>query len=207
MAAALAGCAVAPYDSGYDSRSSYRAVYLGGIYSGTTIHRHGEGYRAFPRHRHGYDASSRRSHSGHQGVTHQPDPIEPSRVAGDLRNWRDGDGAFRRQKRTLDRVGLEQRQRLDRQERVRQDRQDRADRSRVSRGTGQVVLPGSSDPGISEKFDQDVGRRMERSTQAERQAQRRAAEVRRQLKAERRSEREGGPAIPPVSAARVQRGG
>jgi hypothetical protein len=31
--------------------------------------------------------------------------------------------------------------------------------------------------------------------------------VRRQLKAERRSEREGGPAIPPVSAARVQRGG
>ena len=125
------------------------------------------------------------------------------RMAGDLRDWRDGDGAFRRQQRELGRVGLEERHRLDRQERILEERQDIADRSRTRPGLDVLQIPGSSGSGISEKFDQDVGRRMERSTQAERRAQRRAAEVRRQL----RAEREGGREKSPLSAKPVRPGG
>ena len=190
MAATLAGCVVAPYGSAYDDRSNYGAIYRGGAYSGTTIHRYSEVYRVYPQHRPGSRSSSRRSGADDQGGTSKANRPDTPRVAGDLRDWRDGDGAFRRKQRELGGVGLEERQRRDRQERQLEGRKDNADLSRARRGSGKVEIPGSSDPGISEKFDQDVGRRMERSTQAERRAQQRAAEVRRRLRAKRQGESE-----------------
>jgi len=184
MAAALAGCVVAPYGGGYDSHSGYGAVYRSGAHPGRAIHRSSEIYRAYPYSRPGSHTLPHRSGSDRRAVTSKVERSDRRLVAGGLRDWREGDGAFRRKQRELGGVGLEERQRRDRQERVLESRQDNADRARVRRGSGQVETSGSSGQGISEKFDQDVGRRLERASQAERRAQRRAREVRRQLRLE-----------------------
>jgi hypothetical protein len=184
----MAGCAVAPADRYYDGGASYGSVYRGGIFSGTTFDRYDEVYRVAPRHHHGARTSAHRSYSDRQGARTRIRQNETPRAVGNLKNWRDGDGSFRRKQRERRGFGLEERQRRNRQERLLESRQDRADLSRVRRGSGQVELQGSSSPSISEQFDQDVGRRLERSTQEQRRAQRRALEVRRQLLAERRAE-------------------
>jgi hypothetical protein len=189
MTVALTGCVVATHGGAYDGHSGYSDSYRGGAYSATTIHRHGKAHPVYPAPKPGRRTSSHRTDSARHGLRSKAGRNSARRVAGDLRDWRDGDGAFRRKQRALSGVGLEKRQRLGRQERLLEGRQDNADRSRARRSSGQVTIPGSSDPGISEKFDQDVGRRMQRSTQAERRAQQRASEVRRQLRATRQAEK------------------
>jgi hypothetical protein len=190
MIAALAGCVIAPDGGAYDSRSGYGSIYGSGFYAGSTNQRYSGVYQP-DRHRGSTSPrSSYRSESGDRGLKPETNRNDTRRLAGDLKDWRSGDGAFRRKQRELGGVGLGDRQRLDLQERLQQDRRDTADQARARRNAGKIVAPGSSDLGISEKFDQDVGRRMERASQAERRAQRRAAEVRRQLRAERESQSE-----------------
>lgn len=183
LVAALTGCAATPDVSANDRGSNYRAVQGGSAYSGATIRLHGEAAPDYPR-----------------GTVAQDS-------VADLRDWRAGDGAFLRRQRALVGVGLEERQRNDRQERLLERRKDNADRARDRRGSGRVRLPGSSVPDIGEKFDQDPGRRMRRASQAERRAQRRAAEVRRRLRAERQAERGDEHAPLPLSAPPVRPGG
>jgi hypothetical protein len=190
ITAALTGCVVAPDSGTYENHAGYGTSYRSYDYSGTTLRRYDDVYRPDPYHRSGAYRSPYVSGSDHQGAPSQANRHDARRAAGNLRDWRDGDAAFRRNQRELGGVGLERRQRLDRQERLREARQERADQARVRHGSGQLALPNGSDQAISEKFDQDVGRRLQRSTQAEREAQSRAREVRRQLLADRQAESE-----------------
>jgi hypothetical protein len=190
MISALTGCVVAPDGGAYDSRSGYGSIYRSGIYAGSTSERYSGIYQPDQDRSSTSRSSSHRLESGDRGVKPETNRNDTRRLAGDLKDWRSGDDGFHRTQRELGGVGLGDRQRLDLQERLQQDRRDTADLARTRRNAGQIAAPGSSDLGISEKFDQDFGRRMERASQSERRAQRRAAEVRRQLRAERESQSE-----------------
>ncbi len=188
--AALTGCVVAPYDNAFYDRPDYGDPYHRGIYSGGSIHQHGQIYPTYPRHPLNRHALSDRSYR--DDLVGSPRPhVRGRRHDGiDLRDWRDGDGEFHRRQRERDRVGLEERHRRDRQERMRETRRDSADRSRDRRRDRQLEIRDRSDLGFSERLDHGAARRLERATEAERQAQRRAAEVRQRLRAERQAERE-----------------
>lgn len=193
MVAALSGCVAAPNGNAYDRWSSHETAYNSGGYFFATSRQNRGFYRTYPPDRRGHYTLPPGLVTGPQGaIAYHVDLYDSGRVAGELRDWRDGDGAFRRQQRALGGAGLEVRHRRDRQERMLEERRERADRSRRSRDRqGQIEAPSFAGPGISEKFDQDVGRRLQRSTQAERRAQRRAAEVRKQLRAGRQAISEG----------------
>lgn len=188
--AALTGCVVAPYDNAYYDRPDYGDPYHGGIYSGASIRQHGEIYPTYPRHPLNRHALPDRSHR--DDLVGTPRARRPGRRHDgiDLRSWRDGDGEFHRRQRARDRVGLEERHRRDRQERLREGRRDSADRSRNRRRERQLEIRDRSNLGFSKRLDRGAARRLERATEAERQAQRRAAEVRKRLRAERQAERE-----------------
>ncbi len=188
--AALTGCVVAPYDNVYYDRPDYGDPYHRGIYSGASIRQHGEIYPTYPRHPLNRHALPDRSHR--DDLVGSPRAHRPGRRHDgiDLRSWRDGDGEFHRRQRERDRVGLEERHRRDRQERMRETRRDSADRSRDRRRARQLEIRDRSDLGFSERLDRGAARRLERATEAERQAQRRAAEVRQRLRAERQAEHE-----------------
>lgn len=120
-----------------------------------------------------------------EGYGGQP-AYQPPRTDSGLSDWRDGDAEYRR--RQEDRLGttpLEERTRLHRQERLEEATEQRIDdairRRETSPGgvTGEIGTP--VEPVIREGSDAAANRRLERSTQAERQKQRDAAEVRRQL--------------------------
>jgi len=188
--AALTGCVVAPYHNAYYDRPDYGDPYHGAIYSGASIHQHGEIYPTYPRHPLNRHALPDRSHR--DDLVGTPRAHRPGRRHDgiDLRSWRDGDGEFLRRQRERDRVGLEERHRRDRQERLREGRRDSADRSRNRRRERQLEIRDRSNLGFSKRLDRGAARRLERATEAERQAQRRAAEVRKRLRAERQAERE-----------------
>lgn len=188
--AALTGCVVAPYDNAFYDRPDYGDPYRGGIYSGASIRQHGEIYPTYPRHPLNRLALSDRSYRDDLVGSPRPHGRGRRHDGIDLRDWRDGDGEFHRRQRERDRVGLEERHRRDRQERMRETRRDSADRSRDRRRDRQLEIRDSSDLGFSERLDHGAAHRLERATEAERQAQRRAAEVRQRLRAERQAERE-----------------
>lgn len=188
--AALTGCVVAPYDNAYYDRPDYGDPYHGGIYSGASIRQHGEIYPTYPRHPRNRHALPDRAHR--DDLVGSPRAYRPGRRHDgiDLRSWRDGDGEFHRRQRERDRVGLEERHRRDRQERLREGRRDSADRSRDRRRERQLEIRDRSNLGFSKRLDRGAARRLEHATEAERQAQPRAAEVRQRLRAERQAERE-----------------
>ena len=168
----------------------YGDPYHGGIYSGASIRHHGQIYPTYPRHPLNRHALPDRAHR--DDLVGSPRAHRPGRRHDgiDLRSWRDGDGEFHRRQRERDRVGLEERHRRDRQERLREGRRDSADRSRNRRRERQLEIRDRSNLGFSNRLDRGAARRLERATEAERQAQRRAAEVRKRLRAERQAERE-----------------
>lgn len=107
----------------------------------------------------------------------------------DRRDFREGDPEYRRSLR--DRRGdtpIEERARLNRQERFDEGLDDRIDEAARRRAaspggaTGDIIAPIS--PQVRESQEQAANRRLERSTQAERQKQKVAAEVRRRLLAD-----------------------
>ncbi len=160
--AALTGCVVAPYDNAYYDRPDYGDPYHRGIYSGGSIHQHGQIYPTYPRHPHKRHALPDRSHR--DDLVGSPRAHRPGRrhYGIDRRSWRDGDGEFHRRQRVFDRVGLEERHRRDRQERMREARRDSADRSRDRRRASQLEIRDRSDLGFSKldlpSFDRTVRR-------------------------------------------------
>ncbi len=107
----------------------------------------------------------------------------------DRRDFREGDPEYQRSLR--DRRGdtpLEERARMNRQERFNEGLEDRIDDAARRRAanpggiTGDIGAPLS--PQVRETQEQAANRRLERSTQAERQKQKAAAEVRRRLLAD-----------------------
>ena len=205
MAAMLTGCY--PYYGGsYDDSLNYGPNYSASYY-GRGIYRHGDVYSPYPRHRPYRYARPHRSHRDHS------DRHRRAQLHGDRRDWRDGDGAFRRRQRDSGGISLEERNRRDLGERLREGRRDGADRARVQRREraahqrgGQAEIQTRAGSENLDRRERRLSRRQERATRTERDAQHRAAEVRRQLRAERQAERESLPLQPaPRGGAQIER--
>ena len=205
FAASVSGC-VEYYSSTYGSGGpggSYRYESVGtqsgyGYYGGQyQTYPSRPPYRAYPYNQGGGKGSYQSSYkdAGRPGYSRHYSQF-------DRRDWRDGDDALRRQQRDrLGTVPLEERRRLDRQERFDEGLDQRIDsaarRRQISPGgaTGEIGSP--VEPRVRESSDAAASRRLERSTQAERQKQKEAARVRRQL-----LERQAiGDSLPPPPAA------
>jgi len=184
-AAALAGCVQAPYDAypayggGYDAGRypsngygygygyygyGYAPVYPAPAYR---VYR----YDTYPGYRDGY----------HGGYDHRDDRSYRDHRA-DTRDWREGDRDNYRRRPEYYQGDLGERQRRDNADRRQEARRDTADAARMRRDPGQLdatrrIPPQDPRAGIAERDS----RRLARSTQQERQAQREAAAVRQRL--------------------------
>lgn len=110
--------------------------------------------------------------------------LTPQRAAPNV-GFRSNDGPIRRQLRRSQGVPLEDRVRLGIQERIREDRQLRFE-DRQSRNPGQLRIDDDFGP---RALDDAAARRLDRATQAEREAQARARENYKALLEKRRAER------------------
>jgi len=223
----LAGCAVYPEDSSFGGYDRGYEGYAGYPYGGSTgyydvydrgpvhvseyyywhrhdnyePHRHDRRGDRWDHRRNGQLYYGRRGEApGHRGGD---DGYWRDRRQADgsyRRDWRQGDGDFRRHQREQTGVGLEERSRLGRQERLNEALNDRGEDAIRRRDQRLGLAPDDSsyrrDRTTPSEFEI---RQQQRSTSAERDAQRRAAEKRQKILAERRAASQGG------DAGRLQR--
>lgn len=207
----LTGCAVYPedpgYDRGYDRVYGRGTVYYdaydhGPIYVSEYYywHRH-DRYAPHRHHRRGDRWDHRRNGKlyygrpgeapGHRGG----DGYRRDRGYADggyRRDWRQGDGEYRRRDRQRSGTGLEDRSRRDRQERLDEGLNDRGNDAirRRDQRAGRVPDDSTYRRNRATQSEFEV-RQQQRSTAAERNAQRRAAEKRQQLLADRKAANDG----------------
>ncbi len=131
---------------------------------------------------------------GDPAPTRHPGPAQGELVAQRLtpqtaapsQGFRRNDSEIRRQLRVRKGVPLQDRVRLGIQERIREDRQHRFEDNRLRDGAGQIRI----DKGFGRRtLDDAANRRLDRATQAEREAQARARENYKALLQKQRAER------------------